>query len=197
MPRRKRCKTNYPGVYYVLIGKQRVYYIAYRKKGESRLIEEQAYIPGKGMTPSLASQLRSERIKGKAPTNKEKRQSEREAKKADEDKVTISKLWDLYRENLEGLKSKPADSSRFNNYLKPTFGDKEPQEIIPLDIDRLCRKRLADKSDQTIKHVLALLRRIVRYGIKKRITQGLTFNLDMPSVDNEVTEELNKEQVAR
>jgi len=204
MPKRERFKTKYPGVVYVMVGKEKVYYIYYRRKGETKQIEEKAAITGKTMTPALANQLRAERIKGKVPTNKEKRQEQRNveealkaAREAEAGKMTISRLWDLYRENLEGLKSQAADTSRFTNYLKPTFGDKEPQEIIPLDVDRLRRKTLAGKSGQTVKHVLALLRRIVRYGVKKRVAQGFTFDLDMPSVDNQVTETLNNDELKR
>lgn len=197
MPVRVRIKTKYPGVYYVIVGKERVYYIVYRRQGEKKQIEEKVVVKGKTMTAALANQLRSERIKGKAPTNQEKREQEQAAKEAETERMTISKIWDLYRKNLEGLKSCAADTSRFTNYLKPAFGGKEPQEILPLDIDRLRRKALTGKSDQTVKHVMALLCRIVRYGVKKQVALPLTFDLEMPSVDNQVIETLNKDELKR
>lgn len=197
MPKRKRFKTNYPGVVYVMVGKDRVYYIYYRRIGETKQIEEKANIQGRTMTPALANQLRAERIKGKAPTNREKRRERNKVKEAEAGKMTISRLWDLYCKNLKGLNPQASDTSRFINYLKPTFGDKEPHTILPLDIDRLRRKVLGGKSDQTIKHVLALLRRIVRYGVKKQVALPLSFSLEMPTVDNQVIETLSREELNR
>ena len=75
MPKRKRIKTRYPGVYFVMVGKKRVYYIYYRREGEARQIEERAFIPGKTMTPARANQLRAKRITGEVPTNREKRET--------------------------------------------------------------------------------------------------------------------------
>lgn len=198
MPKRERIKTKYPGIVYVTVGGKRVYYMVYRRKGENRQIEERAFIAGKTMTPALANQLRTERIKGKALTNKEQREARKAEKEAETKRMTISKLWDHYLENKGGkLKSRAADTSRFANYLKPILGDKEPGEIIELDIDRLKRKVLSGKSEQTVKHVLSLLRRIARYGVKKRLAQGLTFNIEMPEVENEIIETLNHRELAR
>jgi len=75
MPRQERCKTDYPGVYYILgtfsaTGKsEKIYYIYYRLGG--RQIEEKAGRQFQdGMTPVRAAMIRSERMKGKAPSNR-------------------------------------------------------------------------------------------------------------------------------
>ncbi len=196
----ERFKTKYPGVFYIegtgTRGPEKIYYIAYRKDG--KLIEEKAGRQHKdAMTPAKAANKRARRIEGKELSNKERREAEKAARAAEAGKMTVTRLWDLYEKNLEGLKSRAADRSRFEKYIKPSFGTKEPQEILPLDIDRLQRKTLIGKSPQTIKHTLSLLRRLVRYGMKKRVCQGLIFDLDMPVVDNEVIETLSKEQLKR
>lgn len=199
MPKQTRVKTSYPGVYYIVghgsRGEERIYYITYRRNG--KLVEEKAGRQYQDdMTPARAAGIRAKRIEGKEPTNIARREEERAAREAESGKWTIKRLWELYQTNLEGLKSQAADKSRFTNYLRPDFSDKEPHEIVPLDIDRLKRKTLSGKSDQTVKHVLALLRRIVRYGVKKQLSQGLTFGLEMPSVDNQVVETLNKKELS-
>jgi len=199
MPVKNRIKTKYPGVVYIegqgVRGPEKIYYIIYRRKG--KLIEEKAGRQFQDdMTPAKAAKIRANRVEGEELNNAERREAEKAAKDAESGKMTISKIWDKYCENLEGLKSKAADKSRFTKYLKPTFGDKEPHEIIPLDIDRLRRKILAGKSAQTTKHVLALLRRIVLYGKRKHISQPLTFDLDMPPVDNETIDKLNDDELA-
>jgi integrase len=46
------------------------------------------------------------------------------------------------------------------------------------------------KAPQTVKHVLALLKRIINYGVKKGLCQGITFKIEMPKVNNLKTEDL-------
>jgi integrase len=198
MPKQERCKTRYPGVYFILGNRgkdDQIFYIQYRNLA-GRLIEEKVGKRIQGWSAAKANKERVERLNGRKPSNKIRREADKAAKKAEAGKMTILRIWDLYRENLEGLKSQAADKSRFTKYLEPAFGNKEPQDILPLDIDRLCRKTLLGKSDQTIKHVLALLRRIVRYGVRKQVSQGLAFVLEMPTVDNEVVETLNKGELS-
>ena len=169
MPARERIKTKYPGVYYVNINEGRVYYIVYRRKGETRVVEEKAFIPRKTMTPALANHIRSEKIKGKSLTNKEQRKTAQAEKEADKAKMTFARLWELYKEEHKQTASFRSDASRYKLFIMPSFGDKEPREIIPLDIDRLKRKVLNDKAAQTVKHVLGLLGRIAGNGVKKQL----------------------------
>lgn len=203
MPARVRIKTKYPGVYYIVVGKEKAYYIVYRRKGETKQIEEKVEIPGKTMTPALANQLRAERVKGKVLSNRERRRAKEEAAQAEKEKMTISRLWKSYRKSYskraakihEDMASFKSDKSRYNIFILPSFGDKEPSEIIPLDIERLERKILKGKKAQTIKHVLGLLERIVGYGARNGLCTGLTFPLEKPSVENVVTETLNKDEL--
>ena len=96
----------------------------------------------------------------------------------------------------QGLKGLAQDRSRFENYLKPTWGDKEPHEILPLEADRLRLRILKDKAPQTAKLTLALLRRIVNYGVKRQLCKSLSFHLELPRVNNVRTEDLSGEQLA-
>jgi hypothetical protein len=174
MPAQKRFKTKYPGVYYIhgkAVGtgkKERIYYIAYRKDG--KLKDEKAGRQFQDdMTPARAAQVRTNRIQGKELSNKERREAERAAKEAEEGRWTISRLWEEYKENKPNLKGIVTDQNRFENYIKPKFGDREPAEIITLDVDRLRIKLLKSKAPGTVKNVLELLRRIINYGVKKKL----------------------------
>lgn len=189
MPKRERIKTRYPGVYYVIVCKEKVYYIVYRRRGEKKQVEEKAIIKGKTMTAALANQLRSERIKGKAPTNRERREQEKAADEGKENRITISKLWKDYEDKHKHMPSFRSDKSRYNRFIKPSIGNKEPGEIIQLDIDRLERKVLKGKAAQTIKHVFGLMVRIAKLG------GGLSIPIKNPSIDNVVTETLNKDEL--
>jgi integrase len=195
MPKQLRIKTKYPGVYY-LEGRgadrkpERIFYIQYRREG--RLIEEKAGRQFQDdMTPARANALRADRIQGRTPSNQERRDEERA------EKWILTRLWAEYKQ-VHLLKGLAQDESRFQTYLGPAFGNKEPKDLVPLDIDRLKRRQLMGKSPQTIKNVLALLRRIARFGQKRNLCAGLSFQIDMPkSINNIVTEDLSDEQLAR
>jgi len=202
LPAQKRFKTKYPGVYYIhgkAVGtgkKERIYYIAYRKDG--KLKDEKAGRQFQDdMTPARAAQVRTNRIQGKELSNKERREAERAAKEAEEGRWTISRLWEEYKENKPNLKGIVTDQNRFENYIKPKFGDREPAEIITLDVDRLRIKLLKSKAPGTVKNVLELLRRIINYGVKKKLCPGIDFTIEMPQVDNEKTEDLTPDQLSK
>jgi len=201
MPKQLRIKTQYPGVFYIKgtqagTGKpERVYYISYRRDGKK--IEEKAgrqFVDA--MTPAKANQIRAQRITGKAKSNKERRQAIEDAKKAEAGKWTVQKLWDVYSEGRTIGKSLVNDKGRFEKYLKAPFGNKEPKDILALDVNRLRIKLLKKKSPQTVLHVLNLLTWIVNYGVKNGICPGLSFQIKKPEVDNLVTEDLTPEQIA-
>ena len=93
------------------------------------------------------------------------------------------------------MKSIVSDENRFNNYIKPRFGKKEPGELIQLEIDRLRINLLKKRAPQTVKHVLELLRRITNFGFKKGLSERLNFAIEMPKVSNLKTEDLNPDQL--
>ncbi|MDD5007234.1 MAG: site-specific integrase [Syntrophorhabdaceae bacterium] len=195
----KRFKTKYPGVYYIegtgTRGPEKIYYIAYRKDG--KLIEEKAGRQHKdAMTPARAVRIRSRRIEGKELSNKGRREAAEAARAAEAGKWTIAKLWELYREEHAKMKSFDSDKTRYDKHIKPVFDTKEPCEIMPLDLDRLQRRNLKGRSAATVKHVLSLLGRIANLGLKKHLCQGLSFPIKMPSVDNQITENLNASELS-
>jgi len=202
MPSKKRNKTKYPGVYWIEStgpnGKpERVYYIRYRRG--NKMIEEKAGRQYQDdMTPARAARLRAERMEGKDLPNKARRDLEKKRKEAEQNKWTISRLWEAYKadRNIKGLK---IDEYRYKRYLKPVFGDKEPKELVSLDVDRLRVNMLKKQGlkPASAYNVLELLRRIINYGVKKRLCQPLPFTIEMPRVDNEKTEDLTPEQLER
>ena len=147
------------------------------------------------MTPAKASDIRSQRIEGKDLTNEEKR-AERKAKKAAEaGKYTINKLWEEYSLNRTSGKGLDIDTSRYEHYPKAPFGNKEPRELLKLDVDRVRIKLLKKKSPQTVKHVLNLLTWIINYGVKNNFCQIVSFQIQKPTENNEKTEDLDPGQL--
>jgi len=192
----RRIKTSYPGVFYREVnrvgsrGKEKVFYIIFKKDG--KLFEEKAGSQYRdNMTPARAAGIRGERIDGKRQSRKEIR----EALKAKKEVWTINRLWEEYQKN-RNPKGIITDRNRFEKHLKPSLGEKEPKDISPLDIDRLRINLLKTRAPGTVKNVLELLRRIVNYGVKKRLCSGLDFTIEMPRVDNIKTEDLTPGQLS-
>ena len=201
MPQTKRNRTRHPGVTYTLSrsasGKpEKVFYIRYRNK-DKKLIEEKAGRQFRDkMTEAQAARLRADRIEGEL-SNAERRAAEA-AKRAEEfDRVTISRLWTEYVKNNPGLKGLVTDRNRFEKHIKPVFGSREPHELAPLDVDRLRISLLKHRSPATVKNVLELLRRLINFGVKKRLSSRPAFIIEMPKVNNEKTEDLTGEELRR
>lgn len=201
MAKQQRTKTKYAGVYYVM-GKtsdgraEKVYFIRYRRDG--KLIEEKAgYQFRDDMTPARAAGLRARRIDGDEETNAERREREQAEQDAERNKWTVDRLWEEYKAQRALNKGLNVDANRYENHLQPVFGKRTPDEIITLDIDRLRVKLLKTKSPQTTKHVLALLKRIISFGVKKGLVPmpaPSKQHFEMPRVDNEKTEHLSPDQ---
>lgn len=201
MPKQTRYKTKYAGVTYLLSKEgtpkeERVYYVTYRRGG--KLIEEKVGRSQRDdMTPARASGIRSDKIDGILPTNAERRKAEEAAKEAEQQKWTIDRLWTEYKAHKPDSKTLRTDLNRYENHLKDLFGKKEPLELIQLDIDRLRINLSKTKKlkPQTVKHILALLKRIIHFGVKKGLCQGTRFVIELPKVNNLKTEFLTEEQI--
>jgi len=149
------------------------------------------------MTAAKAAGIRADRSKGKELSNTARREKVKAAKVAEAGKMTLSRLWEEYSTNKADSKSLATDKGNFENHLKPDFGDKEPQQIIRLDVDRLRIKLLKKYKPQTIKHIFGLLKRIVHYGTARQLCQNLNFEIEPIKVDNQKTEDLTPEQLTK
>ena len=192
----KRIKTEYPGIFYREAkriggrGKERVYYILFKKDG--KVYEEKVGRQyADDMTPPKAARIRADRIEGRRKSKKEIR----EASKVIEEAWTLSRLWDEYEAHKPDSKSIRTDKGRFKMHLEPTLGKKQPHEIIRLDVDRLRINLSKNLKPQTVKHVLGLLKRIIRFGAKRQLCKDLLFPIDAVKVDNCTTEDLTPGQL--
>lgn len=200
-----RIKTKYPGVFYRVgkrlggKGEEQIFYIVFKKDG--KVLEEKVGRQyADNMSAAKAAGIRAERMEGRRSSRKEQRQASLAAKEAERARVTIGTLWVRSQEVFPDRDWR-ADASRYTLYLEKAFGAKQPAEILTSDIDAL-RLQLAreKKSPQTIKHVLALLRRLIRFGVKKGLCpmpEPSRLSFEMPTVDNEKTETLTQSQLKR
>ena len=197
-----RHKTEYKGVFYRVgeriggSGEEKIFYIVFKKNG--KVCEEKVGRQyADDMTPAKASRMRAGRIEGRRKSRKEVREAVKAAKQAEADKMTIKRLWEEYEANKADSKAINTDEGRYKKYLEPSFGEKEPHEIIRLDVDRLRMKLLKTLKPQTVKHIMGLLKRLVHYGVARQLCQNLNFEIEAVRVDNQKTEDLNPEQLKR
>lgn len=202
-----RMKTSYKGVFYreeLRLGSEskteKVYYIRYRTGGrDSKLIEEKVGRESEGMTAAKANQERALRARGAVLSNQEKRKAAEAAKRAEEGRPLISRLWTAYDEANPDRKVRKTDTGFYTNHLVRPFGHKTPAELVTLDLDRLRIRKLKNLSPQTVKHILALLRRIISFGVKRGLCpmpDPSRLHFTFPRVDNQRTENLTDEQMA-
>ena len=175
---------------------EKVYYIVFKKDG--KYLEEKAGRQfADDMTPAKAANIRAERIENKRKSPKEKRELIRQLKEEEANRWTVSKLWSEYKIHNPRVKSIATDDSRFQLHIEPGLGEKEPKDLCPLDVDRLRLNLLKKRAPGTVKNVLELLRRIINFGTKKHLCQGLSFVIEMPKANNIKTEDLSPDELAR
>lgn len=201
----KREKTKYPGVYFRLQKRlassalERIYYIVYRKGGRGMpLIEEPVGRESEGMTAAKAKNIREARARGREHTNKEHREKVSAALRAEESRLTIHKLWLLYDGENAGRKMRYTDTNFYQNHLEKSFGHRSPEELTTSEINSLRQRLSVGRKPATVKHIMALLKRIINYGVKngqcpQMDPAKLQFNF--PRVDNQKTENLSAAQM--
>lgn len=203
----KRLKTKYPGVYYSIVptaagrGSEKKFYIMYRRGGRgSPQICELLGSESQGWTEKRASDERLRRKSGQAQSNTEKREALLEEQKARQMLSTYDQVWQAYHEYGKGKRPGPSLKSDFNLYKRELFDflGAKPVEAIQTSDIAVLRKKAENRglSPQMVKHILGLVRRVLRWGVKHglcRMPESLVF--DMPHVDNMKTETMTPAQL--
>jgi integrase len=197
-------KTKYPGVFQELKISKKLkkedtfFYIRFydpdgkehfEKCKDSRLINN--------LTAAKANNIRSQKMTGDLRPNKAQRKLDLDKERVQDSRWTFNRLWADYRSDKKETKSLATDDGRFKNHLEPDFGNEEPSDIDPLMIRRLRKKLEKSLKPQTVKHILALLKRIANHGVSCGHCRPLDFKIELPTVDNEITEDLTEDQLSR
>ena len=194
MPKQKRNKTDYKGVYFVsLSNEKKSYFIRYKHNGKS--YEERAGRNDEGWDSEKAYDLRIRRITEKKDqiSHLQLQSNSRNGRK-----WNYSKIFERYLKLRPELKGRENDIYRFRNYIQTDFADKTPPEVTNIDVERF-RDYLQNSGlkPATVRHVLELLRRLSNFAAKKRYCRGLSFKISMPKVENQKTEHLSDEQLKK
>ena len=197
MPKQSRNITRHNGVYYVeLANGDQTFFIRYKK--DRKLIEERAGRRSQGWTAAKANRLRTERLAGKTGSNADQRSSEIAEKELKKNRWTFRKIFDEYLASRPDLKGRVNDVRRFNSYLEKDFAQKTPEEVTYFDIERL-KRGLAKKNlkPATVRHALEVLRRLSNFATKHNLCPGISFVIEMPQVNNLMTEDLTPDEYIR
>lgn len=177
---------------------ERIFYIQYHAPDRKRHMEAIGSSL-KGMTEAKANMIRTKRIEGKELSNEERREEERKKREEEASCWTIGRLWEDYAVDRQNKNKRgyDTDKSWYEKYLKSIFASKEPHEIHSFEVKKLRRQLEKKLKPQTVKHILALLRRIVNHGVKNQYCQPLSFQIKTPTVNNEKTENLTPDELSR
>ena len=155
----------YPGVYiHIDSHGEKIFYVMYRQGGRtSKLIKEPVGKSSGGMTAARAAIIRAERISGKSLPNTERRFLEEQARCQAAGRMTINKLWELYK---EGHVDPKRDISKYNRHLKIRFGESLPEDISTSDIERMkYEMSSAGSAPASIQRIIVILRAIINFGV--------------------------------
>ena len=171
--------------------KETHFYIRFRANGKARKEMVGTQLRD-GMTAYKASLIRSQRIQ-KTQINED---SNDNAKYLDNKIITFDSL---YFEYFKFKKSKyiKYDKYRYKKYIQNRFGSKQPESISLEELRDFKNEISIGLKPATIKHVLELLRRLSNFGVKYQMTKGLSFPIEMPTLNNQKTETLSEEELKR
>lgn len=193
----KRVKVDskrWPGVYKLdLKTGDTAFYITF-KDGEGRKRWEKVGVKSEGITPQIASEIRSERLRNIRHGEEVRTTKEIKLERALKNKPIKDIATAYFEDKEDTLKGYVTDKNRYDLHLEPVVGRLPVSKITMLTIAQI-KKNLAGKAPATIFNVLELLRRIINYGHRHKMNPKLDFVIDMPRRDNDLVEYLNEEQL--
>ena len=192
--RKERGRTHTGCWYYETASGDLVYYCSYRKDGKN--ITAKLGAKSKGYSLSQAALYRADLLRGKEQTRPQKRAEDKEAGERH-----IEMLFELYKTEKErGVK----DDSLFNLYVLPFYKGLDIAECtnkLPIEHSQWLLEQGGrygkGLSPQTVKHAMAMFRRIYLHSAgRERLVPKIT-SFAMPRVNNVVTEYLDVDELSR
>lgn len=199
----------YAGVFYVYsirkgnISKEKIYYIRYRI--DNKLIEEKAgYQYRDAMTPLKAAFMRAARVERRELSNAAQRAQQVQRQQDIDSLPYVHSIWKVFCDTHSRKSANHAVNSADHSNIKrilPVFGTMLPSDLRTAHLedfrDALLYEGLAP---QTVKHVLGLVRRLLRFAVHRGLCPApdpAQLRFIMPRVDNRKTECLTPEQAVR
>ena len=180
--------------YYITFSTQEILIANGVEKTRKKNIWEKVGWKSEGYSPEVAAEIRASRIRAKrhgkqVKTAKEIRREKQRFNRA------IGELKTAYFESERGLelKGRKTDLNRYEKHLEKFFAKKRIDTLTILDIERV-KREMKGHAPATISNALELLRRIINHGVKHNLCPPLSFTIELPRKDNQVTEYLTPEE---
>lgn len=165
------------------------FYITYRNSAE-KFVWEKIGWTSEGYSVAYASNIRAERVR--AIRHGEELPSKRKKE------ITFGEAWTEFDKWIETNTSRPAnDRSRYKVHLKDRFEDKLLSDITPLELEKLKSAIIKEgKAPETVKHALALVRRIFNKAKAWDFYKGENpvSSVKLPQVNNRRERFLSREE---
>lgn len=195
-------KRRWPGILYYeseikrLAGRPDIcFYIRYTLPNGKKQVEKVGW-KSEGISPQIAAEVRAKRLKTARHGEEVKTAREIAAEKSRHDR-TLDEISDSYFESKgEELKGRKTDQNRYDLHIRPLFGKRPVSLLAPLDVERI-KKSMNGHAAATVSNALELLRRLVNYGVEKRLCSPLSFRIKLPEKNNQVTEYLDPDEAKR
>ena len=161
--------AKFTGVYYRLSKKRnyqnkrdRCFYINYQDKDKKLVLEKVGWL-SEGYSADIASKRRAKRVaqvKGKDVIPSDLRK---------EEPLTFGNIWEsFYSYSKSNKKSYRDDLFRYRKHVKPIFADRLIRDITSQEIEDFKTKLLETLSEQSVCHILGIMRsaynRIIKSG---------------------------------
>lgn len=110
--------------------------------------------------------------------------------------IRLNEAWTKFVDfKLSDEKGGQNEKFRWEKHIEPHFGDCYLSELTTFKIDMFSKKlREKNLKPQTIKHILSLLRRMMKQMVKWEMYSGPFPIFNMPKVDNEATRFLSPKE---
>ena len=149
-----------------------------------------------GYSAKISEEIRAKRIRDIRHGKTVKTANEIRAEKRLHDRPLVE-IKDSYFSSEKGLnlKGRKTDLNRWDKHLA-SWGQKRVSSLSQFDIERI-RRDMKGRAPATIGNTLELLRRLINFGVKHNLCPPLSFTIELPKKNNEVTEYLTDEEARR
>lgn len=215
--------TEYPGVYYILSTRHmdkgkplKLYYLRYPHPKTGKQVDEPLGLHGErgdgsdqkpwqaNLTAAKARDVKAAKKLGQFPTNKELKARSRAAEEAEAKRMTMSKLWDRFKEAKAGNKSFRDDEVRWKKHLEHRIGELLIEEVSHEAIQSVMNGLAFVKNERTGKsiapgtkhHILMLIKRMLNFADSNDLgrVNGKARKFKLPKLNNFKMESLDPEE---
>lgn len=196
--------------------KEKIYYVVYRDPDGHQHREKVGRQYRDRMTPAKAAGIRDARMAGRELPNKERREVKKAEKRAVDSRWDFSRLFEAYMTAKGEYPRRITDEGNFRTHLAAVVGKKAPSELTSFDVDRIKRDMKKPRKviipsrkpggkvrevlkgncqPGTIAAALGFLVRLASFGVKRNLTEGIKFPVELPRDGSARIESMTPEQM--